>query len=161
MVYGDFTLLIVYIQPPKYWSLHLWCLLILESNISEISNSISPLMVTGGGGVSVWFGNSLGEEGSNMEMWKTGWMPRMELGRRRVKEMEPTWARISKGPRNFSASFFDSRVVRILSDLMKTLSPILKSGGGVWHLSVDTEYRFCTSEMWEQSCRCSSSRSTA
>ena len=66
-----------------------------------------------------------------MEMWKMGWMPHIESGRRRVKEMEPTWARISKGPRNFSASFFDGQVVRILSDLRKTLSLILKSSGGV------------------------------
>ena len=32
----------------------------------------------------------MGVEGSNMETWKTGWMPRMESGRWRVKEMEPT-----------------------------------------------------------------------
>ena len=47
-------------------------------------------MMTGGGGVSVRFRNSLGAEGSNMEMWKMGWMLHMELGRCRVKEMEPT-----------------------------------------------------------------------
>ena len=45
----------------------------------------------------------------------------MELGRQRVKEMEPTWAIISKGPRYFSASFLEGQVVWILSDLMKTL----------------------------------------
>ena len=49
----------------------------------------------------------------------------------RVGEMEPTLAMISKGPRYFSASFLEGRVVQILSDLMKTLSPILKSSGGV------------------------------
>ena len=38
---------------------------------------------------------------------------------------------ISKGPRNFSASFFNGQVVWILSDLMKTLSLILKSSGRV------------------------------
>ena len=64
--------------------------MILESNISEILNSVSPLMVTGGGRVSVQFGYSLGVEGSNMETWKTGWMPHMESGRWRVKETEPT-----------------------------------------------------------------------
>ena len=47
-------------------------------------------MMTGGGGVSVQFGNLLGVEGSNMETWKTGWMLRMESGRQRVKETEPT-----------------------------------------------------------------------
>ena len=69
---------------------NLWRLLILESNISEISNSISLSMMTGGGRVSVRFGNLLGVEGSKIETWKMGWMLRMELGRRRVKEMEPT-----------------------------------------------------------------------
>ena len=47
-------------------------------------------MMTGRGGVSVRFRNLLGAEGSNMETWKMGWMPHMELGRRRVKEMELT-----------------------------------------------------------------------
>ena len=47
-------------------------------------------MITGGGGVSVQFGNSLGVEGSNMEMWKMGWILHMELGRQRVKETELT-----------------------------------------------------------------------
>ena len=47
-------------------------------------------MITGGGGVSVQFRNSLRVEGSNMEMWKMGWIPYMELGRWRVKEMELT-----------------------------------------------------------------------
>ena len=55
----------------------------------------------------------------------------IELGRRRVKEMEPTCAIISKGPRYFCVSFLEGQVVRMLLDLTKTLSPILKSGGGV------------------------------
>ena len=46
-------------------------------------------MMTGGGRVSVQFGNLLGVEGSNMETWKMEWMPCMELGRWRVKETEP------------------------------------------------------------------------
>ena len=62
----------------------------MESNISKLLNSISPSMIMGGGRVSVRFGNSLGVEGSNMEMWKTGWIPCMELGRWRVKETELT-----------------------------------------------------------------------
>ena len=32
----------------------------------------------------------MGVEGSNMETWKMRWMPRMESGRWRVKETEPT-----------------------------------------------------------------------
>ena len=35
----------------------------------------------------------------------------------------------------------------MLSDLMKTLSPILKSGSRVWHLSAETEYFFCVLDM--------------
>ena len=66
--------------------------------------------------------------------------------------MELTCAIISKGPRYFSASFLEGWVVRMLSDLTKTLSPILKSGSGVQHLSVETEYLFCTSDMWDWSC---------
>ena len=75
--------------------------------------------------------------------------------------MELTCAIISKGPRYFSASFLEVQVVWMLSDLTKTLSLILKSGGGVQHLSVETEYRFWASDMWDQSCWCRSSRSTA
>ena len=75
--------------------------------------------------------------------------------------MEPTCAIISKGPRYFSVSFLEGQVVRMLSDLTKTLSPILKSGGGVQHLSAETEYLFCASDMWDQSCWCRLLRSTA
>ena len=60
-----------------------------------------------------------------------GWILLIESGRWRVKETEPTWAIILKGPRYFSVSFLEGWVAWILSDLMKTLSPILKSGGGV------------------------------
>ena len=54
---------------------------------------------------------------------------------------------ISKGPRYFSASFLEGQVVQMLSDLTKTLSPILKSSGVVLHLSAETEYLFCMSDM--------------
>ena len=90
-----------------------------------------------------------------------GWILLIELGRRRVKEMEPTCTIISKGPRYFSASFLEGRVVRMLSDLTKTLSPILKSGGGVQRLSAETKYLFCALDMWDQSCWCRLLRSTA
>ena len=60
-----------------------------------------------------------------------------------MKETEPTCTIISKGPRYFSASFLEGWVVQMLSDLTKTLSLILKSGGGVQCLSVETKYLFC------------------
>ena len=60
-----------------------------------------------------------------------GWMLLIESGRWRVKEMELTWAIISKGPRYFSASFLEGQVVQMLLDLLKTLPPILRSGSGV------------------------------
>ena len=85
----------------------------------------------------------------------------MESGRWRVKEIEPTCTIISKGPRYFSVSFLEGWVVQMLSDLTKTLSPILKSSGGVRCLSVETKYLFCASDMWDRSCWCRSSRSTA
>ena len=74
--------------------------------------------------------------------------------------MEPTCAIISKGPRYFSASFLEGRVVRMLLDLTKTLSLILKSGSRVQCLSAETEYLFYVSDMWDWSCWCRSSRST-
>ena len=76
-----------------------------------------------------------------------GWILLIELGRRRVKEMELTWAIVSKGPKYFSASFLEGQVVQMLSDLTKTLSLILKSSGRVQCLSAETEYIFCTSDM--------------
>ena len=76
-----------------------------------------------------------------------GWILLIELGRWRVNETELTCAIISKGPRYFSACFLEGWVVWMLLDLTKTLSPILKSGGGVRCLSADTEYLFCTSDM--------------
>ena len=61
--------------------------------------------------------------------------------------MELTWAIISKGPRYFSVSVLVGWVVWMLSDLMKTLSPILKFSNGVQHLSAETEYLFCVLDM--------------
>ena len=69
-------------------------------------------------------------------MW---WILLIELGRWRVKETELTWAIISNGPRYFSASFLEGQVLQMLSDLTKTLSPILKFGGGVQCLSAETK----------------------
>ena len=44
--------------------------------------------------------------------------------------------------------------------LNKDLSPILRSGGGVRCLSVETEYLFCALDMWDWSCWYRSSRLT-
>ena len=68
-----------------------------------------------------------------------GWMPLIESGRQSLKEMESTWAITLKGPKYFSKSFLEGQVVQRLSDLTKTLSPTLKSSGGVQHLSVEVE----------------------
>ena len=76
-----------------------------------------------------------------------GWILLIESGRWRVKEMEPTWAIISKGPRYFSVSFLEVQGVQMLLDLMKTLSPILKSSGRVQCLLAETEYLFCMLDM--------------
>ena len=76
-----------------------------------------------------------------------GWILLIESGRQRVKEMEQTWAIISKGPRYFSVSFLEGWVVQMLLDLTKTLSPILKSDSRVQCLSAETEYLFCTLDM--------------
>ena len=46
---------------------------------------------------------------------------------------------ILKGPKIFSESFFEGQVVRMLSDRTKTLSPILKSRGGIHCLSIEAE----------------------
>ena len=78
-----------------------------------------------------------------------------------MKETELTWAMISKGPRYFFASFLEGWVVWMLSDLTKTLSPILKSSSGVQCLSMETEYCFCMLDMCDQSCWCRSLRLTA
>ena len=43
------------------------------------------------------------------------------------------------GPKNFSESIFEGPVVRMLLDQMKTLSPILKSRGGMHHLSAEVK----------------------
>ena len=71
----------------RYSNLHAFRLLsILESRTSEISNSGSPSMMTGGGGGWIRLGMVLGEAGSNIETWKTGCTARMESGSRKVIE---------------------------------------------------------------------------
>ena len=46
----------------------------LESRISKILYSGSPSRMTRGSGVGLQLENKFGVEGSNIEMWKTGWM---------------------------------------------------------------------------------------
>src|SRR5882724_5349949 len=85
---------------------------ILESRISEISNSGSSSTMIGGGGGGNQSGIGFRVAGSNIEMWKTGCTARRLSGSRRVTEWVPGSARISYGPRNLSDSFFKGHVVR-------------------------------------------------
>src|ERR1700730_305817 len=102
----------------KYRSLQMQRLLILESSTLEISCSKSPLISTGGGGGTIRFGIVFGVTGSSMEMWKTGWTARMTSGSRSMKECEPAFPMISKGPRNLSESFQEGLVIRKYFALM-------------------------------------------
>src|ERR1700719_4099766 len=96
----------------KYRSLQMWHLSILELSTSEILCSKSPSISTRGGGGTIRFGIVFGVTGSSMEMWKTGWTAHMASGSLSMKECEPAFLMISKGPRNFSASFQEGLVVR-------------------------------------------------
>src|ERR1700726_4995028 len=101
------------VQRTKYRSLQRRRRLsIFESRISEILNSSSPSISTGGGGGWTRFGMVFGVATLSWETWKTGCTARMVCGRRRVKDWGPTLEMISKGPRYFSESFFDGRVDR-------------------------------------------------
>jgi hypothetical protein len=53
-----------------------------------------------------------------------------------VTEWVPGRAMISNGPRLFSDSFLDGRVVQMFSALTKACLPTLKSGAGVCQRSV-------------------------
>jgi hypothetical protein len=75
--------------------------------------------------------------GSSMETWKTGCTACIVVRRRSVQDRGPTWLMMSKGPRYFSESFFEGRVVRKNFAFTKALSPTLNSGGGIWFLSAD------------------------
>ena len=56
-------------------------------------------------------------------MW---WTPQKVSGSRRVKEWVLAFTRISKGPRNLSASLWDGQVVWKNLALMKACSPMVK-----------------------------------
>ena len=110
----------------RYSNLHFLHLSILELRISETSywffiNKDQRIWRFN----TVW--KLFGVEGSSIEMWKTGWIDQRCSGSQRVKEMVLTWAIIGKGPEILSESFFEGRVVWILLDWTKALSPILKS----------------------------------
>src|ERR1700726_295592 len=96
----------------KYRSLQMQHLSILELSTLEISCSKSPSISTRGGRGTIQFGIVFGVTGSSMEMWKTGWTARMASGSRSTKECEPAFPMISKGLRNFSASFWEGLVIQ-------------------------------------------------
>ena len=52
----------------------------------------------------------------------------IESGRQSVKEMEPTWAIVSKGLKYFFVSFLEGQVVQMLLDLMKSVVEKGQSG---------------------------------
>jgi len=86
-------------------------------------------MITGAGGGSEHYWKVLGVAGSSIETWNTGWMALMVSRRWSVKGCGLGWAIISYGPRYFSESFFDGRVVWKYCDLTNTDCPTWKSGG--------------------------------
>src|ERR1700730_2062091 len=96
----------------KYRSLQMRRLSILELSTLEISCSKSPSISTRGGGGTMQFGIVFGVTGSSMEMWKTGWTACMASGSQSMKECELAFPMISKGPRNFLASFREGLVIR-------------------------------------------------
>ena len=67
-------------QHTKYCSLHFYYRSILESSISNISNSSSLSISTRDSGSWVWLDIILDMLGSSMEMWKTGWTAQNVLG---------------------------------------------------------------------------------
>jgi hypothetical protein len=75
--------------------------------------------------------------GSSMETWKTGCTACIVVGRRSVQDRGPTWLMMSKGPRYFSESFFEGRVVQKNFAFTKALSPTLNSKGEIQFLSTD------------------------
>ena len=75
-------------------------------------------------------GISFGIAGLSCDTWKTGWIRQRCSGSRNVKECVPGWAMMLKGPRYFSESFLDGRVVWMYSALTNTCWPTWKSGAG-------------------------------
>jgi len=90
----------------KYNSLQAQCWLsILESRISEISNSGLSLTMIGRGGGWTQLGIRFRVAGSNIEMWKTRCTVWRLSRSHRMMEWVLGSARISYGPRNLSDSF--------------------------------------------------------
>jgi len=146
----------------RYKSWH--CLLhrsSLESRISDISYSGSPLTSTGGRGGWIWLGMVFGVAVFNWDMWKTGWMECIESGSRTVMEYDPGWAIISNGPKFFSDSFLDRWVEQKYLAFMNTYFPTLKSRAGIRCTSAGPWYLFCTRDISSQRNRCSLLRSIA
>src|SRR5260221_6533627 len=84
----------------------------------------------GGGGCSLCR-KGFGKAGSSWETWKTGCTPRNCCGRQTVMECMPGVPIISNGPRFFSTSFLEGRVVRKNFAFTSTQSPILMTGNGI------------------------------
>ena len=76
-----------------------------------------------------------------------------------MKDCGLGWAIISYGPRYFSESFFDRRVVRKYYDLTNTDCPAWKSGGCCRRESVEGLYCLWALVISSLSVLCSSSRS--
>src|SRR5260221_14615078 len=84
----------------------------------------------GGGGFFLW-GKGFWKAGSSCEMWKTGWTTQNCCGRQIVMECIPRVPIILKGPRFFSASFLEGRVVWKNFAFTYVQSLTLKAGGGI------------------------------
>src|SRR5258708_39748843 len=70
-------------------------------------------------------------------MWNMGWTPWNCCGRQTVMECMPRVPIISNGPRFFSTSFLEGRVVWKNFAFTYTWSPILKAGDGIrWQSAV-------------------------
>jgi hypothetical protein len=108
---------------------------------------------------SIRFGITFGMAGSSMETWKTGWTEWRVSGSRSVKEWEPAWAMILKGPRYFSENFFVGRVDRKDWASTKACCPTLNSGARDQCLSAGPWYCCWPSAMRVRNSWWSSSRS--
>jgi len=95
----------------------------LELTILEISYSGSPLIITSAGRGSECYWKVLDVAGSSIETWNTEWVALMVSRRQSVKDCGLGWAIILYGPRYFSESFFDGRVVQKYCDLTNTDCP--------------------------------------
>ena len=135
------------VQQTSYNSLQAqYQLSILESRISEISNSGSSSTMIGRGGgwtrSGIWFGVA----GSNIETWKTECTVQRLLGSHRVTEWVTGSTRILYSPRNLSDSFLEGHVIEKNWALTYMWLPILNSGARSHWESAETWYWH---ELWQ------------